>query len=258
MALEDIMHDVESAVRGFAAQNVARRVGSGIPAPPKIEVEDTTLEPGRTNLQMQNVNPRAEAFPGGGGVLPPPPACADCDMRHAHVVFRFYGSVTSDCFGEMITWDLTNSGDSNFMPCGSPLDLTISVSGAATCSGFDVIGTCGAQAGVRVSHSGHTLHASHGGFIQNAIGEGNHNCPTPPPASVGVGVLYDYTVDGSPGYTNAPVGTSWCDAIGNSYVLNGHVPINQFNVGACSACSGPHTDQTMTGDAFFEVTVTIT
>jgi hypothetical protein len=91
VALEDIMHEAEREVRTFAAANMAKQPRSGLPAPPKIEVEETTLESAQMDLKINRVQDRAEAFPGGGGGLPPPNRTGACCVggvcsitSHAH------------------------------------------------------------------------------------------------------------------------------------------------------------------------------
>jgi hypothetical protein len=91
MALEDIMHEAEREVRTFAAANLSKQTGSGLPKPPQIEVTETTLELGRTDLQMANVEPAAQVFPGGPGLPPPPNRTGACCVgglcgiaSHAH------------------------------------------------------------------------------------------------------------------------------------------------------------------------------
>lgn len=71
------MGDLDDAVRQFARANASRRGGSGIPAPPSIEVNETVFDPQHFVLDL-TVDGKSKSAPGsggGGGGGPPPFVC---------------------------------------------------------------------------------------------------------------------------------------------------------------------------------------
>lgn len=78
MTPEELLADMEKAVRDFAARiQTQSQLTTGIPGPPRIEVNETALDqPARMDFQL-NQEPTAQAEEGPGGPPPeePPPSC---------------------------------------------------------------------------------------------------------------------------------------------------------------------------------------
>ena len=262
---------------GERARKLARLFRRGLIVPSQgFRVEN--LPDGRQRVHARNLPPPAAAccFPDGSCRLLSPTDCANaggtylgantfcspnpcpCCEFHIAITLRFYGSLSSNCHGENITWDCTSTHNFRFT-CISGFGDIIELfrpPSCTTCSGLLTESECDIVASVRVSNSpgikviNYSLHD----LFQSAVYTGvfSHCTDT---FDVDGGVSFFGSTDEMPDIPPT-VFDSWCNARG-IHSVTAHLPISQFVTDGCLACDESVSDQVTTGDFYWEITVVI-
>lgn len=90
-----IRAEAEEAARDFAELIATEQDTSGIPAPPNIEISETSLDEKPFGLNLTE-EPTAEAFPNDDIPPPPLPSCSDCGFTHELLDGRYFLDVSLD------------------------------------------------------------------------------------------------------------------------------------------------------------------